>query len=94
MIPKKYFEKIRKVVEIDANPDHQWFIFGSSLRKKHFGDVDLGVIGKIDHETLSEIREAFENSTLPYKVDIVPFSKVQKRFRDNVFNSPIKWIRR
>ena len=95
MIPQKHLRQIIKAVRNhDQKASHQWFIFGSSLRKKHFGDIDLGVQGKIDNKNISALQETFENSTLPYKIDIIPFEKTSISFQQNVLNSPIKWIKR
>jgi len=69
---------------IDPN-EHQVFIFGSRAtgKARKFSDYDIGIIGKkpIAWEILSLIDEAFEESDLPFKVDIVDFSLVSDKFR-------------
>ena len=93
MIKEKYLKKIKeKVIRFNQGKNLKFFIFGSSLNKKHFGDLDLGVVGDVDNEDLYKLKEDFENSTLPYFIDIVNFNKVEKKFKENVFNNKILWI--
>lgn len=93
MIKEKYLKKIKeKVIQFNQGKDLKFFIFGSSLRKKHFGDVDLGVVGDINNKELYKLKEDFENSTLPYFIDIINFKKQEKEFKNNVFDNKILWI--
>jgi hypothetical protein len=62
------------------------------LIKEHFGDLDLGVIGKVENKELIKLKEEFTNSTLPYFVDIINFNKVSNEFKKNIFNNKILWI--
>ena len=95
MIKTKYLRQIkRKVERFNENNNLKFFIYGSSLTKDHFGDIDLGVIGEINHKTIAMLKDKFDNSTLPYSVDIVNFNKVSKEFKDNVFNNEVLWITR
>lgn len=94
MISKKYYHQIVKIILKRCPPTaERWFIFGSSLRKNHFGDIDVGVIGDIDKMRISDLREDFENSHLPYRVDIIPLSSASRSFRKNVLRSPVQWIK-
>lgn len=72
--------------------DYKTFIFGSratgqlsraSLRVRSFSDFDLGILGreKIPGHLLEKIREDLENSSIPYKIDVVDFNKVSPEFR-------------
>ena len=49
------------------------FLFGSRARGDHarFSDVDILVEGENLDATLAQVREDIEESTFPYKVDIV-----------------------
>lgn len=62
------------------------FVFGSraSGSASKFSDVDLGIKTKkqLPVGVLSDIEEAFENSDLPYGVDVVDFSKVSNKFKE------------
>lgn len=70
------------------------FIFGSSLEKEHFGDIDVGILGKIDKTELRKLKENFDESTFPYVVDIVNFETVSPTFKNNVLKNKILWIKR
>lgn len=94
MIKEKYLNLISEmIIKTSKDQNLKFFIFGSSLKKKHFGDVDLGVVGKIEKQKIRELKEDFENSTLPYFVDIINFNEVSTEFKNNVFNNDILWIK-
>jgi len=67
------------------------FLFGSFVRGAHFHDLDVGIMGA-DTETLTALRDDFEESTLPYHVDVVDFSKVTPAFKKKVFDDGILWL--
>ena len=95
MIKDKYLKKITEQVgEFSKNKDVKFFIFGSSLKKEHFGDVDLGVMGDIKNSETRKLKESFDDSTLPYSIDIVDFNKASDSFKKNVFSNKVLWIKR
>lgn len=73
---------IRKYLKGD---DYKTFIFGSRAtgQLSPFSDLDLGILGreKIPGHLLEKIREDLENSSIPYKIDVVDFNKVSPEFR-------------
>lgn len=68
------------------------FVFGSLLRKEKFYDIDIGILGNVDRGKLARLREDFEESTFPYKVDVVDFTRVNEEFRKKVFEKEIVWL--
>ena len=91
---KKPEHKIKDVLEKFLDPkDYEFFVFGSRAegRANSFSDYDIGISGKrsIPLKTLSLVREAFEESDLPFKVDIVDFSQVSKKFRDQALKEKV-----
>ena len=66
--------------------DYKTFIFGSRATGQltPFSDLDLGILGreKIPGHLLEKIREDLENSSIPYKIDLVDFNKVSPEFRN------------
>ncbi|MBU0722321.1 hypothetical protein KKA93_02605 [Patescibacteria group bacterium] len=93
MIKDKYLNIVKdKINSFNQKKNLKFFIFGSSLIKKHFGDLDLGVIGDVQDRNLIKLKEKFEDSTFPYFVDIINFNKVSDEFKKNVFNNKILWI--
>lgn len=94
MITPQYLEKISQIInQFFSHRDIRVFIFGSSVRKDHFGDCDIGLIGEIGPGDISKLKEIFEESTLPYQVDIVNFNRVSQSFRDHVLHGEIVWLK-
>ena len=66
-------------------PQYSVWAFGSRARRTHkpFSDLDIAVIGEraIPLSTLAELNEAFSESDLPWKVDIVDWSSVSETFQ-------------
>jgi len=58
------------------------FVFGSQARgdADQTSDVDLALEGNVNEVELARLREALEESTLPYTVDVVDMSKVSEQF--------------
>jgi predicted nucleotidyltransferase len=91
----KYLPKIKEVIKaFDPSFQNRYFVFGSSLRKERFNDIDIGVIGaKMSGIKVSDLKEKIEDTTIPYFIDVVDFDSAQKSFSDYVFNNePIVWI--
>ena len=74
---------------IDSN-EYKVFIFGSRATGKasKFSDYDIGIIGNkpIEWGMLSLVDEAFEESDIPFKVDVVDFSLVSDKFRETALS--------
>ncbi len=94
MIEEKYLEQIKNIIKETVGRDKEikFFIFGSSLTQNHFGDIDIGILGKIKDKQLRLLVEAFKDSTLPYVVEVIDFSKVSDEFKENVFKQEILWL--
>ncbi|TAN57911.1 nucleotidyltransferase domain-containing protein [Patescibacteria group bacterium] len=62
------------------------FVFGSRARgrARKFSDYDIGILGRrpLSSEKMALIKDAFEESNLPYRVDVVDFSTVSKKFKN------------
>lgn len=71
------------------------WIFGSRARGnfKPFSDIDLLYSLDNDHQlpqgALFQIKDAIEESRLPYKVDIVSESELAASYRDNVLSERV-----
>ncbi len=63
-------------------------LFGSRAKGNYrFGsDVDLAIMNKgVNAKTLTKLRIEFEDSSLPYKIDLVDFTKLKKQeFIDHI----------
>lgn len=95
MIKDKYLKQIKdQVSDFTKNRHVKAFIFGSSLRKEKFSDIDIGLIGDFKTRETMQLKEKIENTTFPFFVDIIDFNKVENSFKNNVLNNDILWIRR
>ncbi len=93
MLQKKYQDEIKNILIQHLSPKTRIFIFGSSISQNKFHDIDVGIIdGIIDKNRLSAIREALENSTIPYTVDVIDFNTVDEIFKNKVFKEKILWL--
>lgn len=95
MLKEKYLEWLKKDLDVFFNRENvQVFLFGTSVKKDTFADIDIGISGEITDRELQKLREQFEESNFPYFIDVVNFNKVKDSFRKNVFNSELMWIKR
>ncbi len=79
-------KKIKEIVYSFLDPKkYAVFVFGSRAtnKAKRFSDYDIGIIGEkpLPWHLLAEIKEAFEESDLPYKIEIVDFTNVSRNFK-------------
>lgn len=86
MLDKATKNDIKSVVFSFLNPKEcRVFVFGSqaSDQAKKFSDIDIGLKSSkvIPLWKLAAIEEAFEESDLPYKVDVVDFNLVSGKFK-------------
>lgn len=87
MLDKIIEKKVKEVVfSVIPSKEIKVFIFGSRAtgNASRFSDIDLGIKGSapISGVRIAEIKELFEDSNLPFKVDVVDFSRVSKKFSD------------
>ena len=91
----KYEQALHDVIrQFDPRGENRYFLFGSSVRKERFHDIDLAVVGnKASGKKLSQLRDSFYESTIPYKVDVVDFDATDEGFREYVsHHEPLIWI--
>jgi len=66
-------------------PDREVRAFGSRVsgKVKPFSDLDLAVMGSapLPDSILADLKDAFSESDLPFKVDIVDWAATQENFR-------------
>lgn len=93
---KKYYNWLKKdLLDFAKNKsDLKIFIFGSSLIKDRFGDIDVAFEGKVKNKDLYVLKEHFEESTFPYFVDLVNLNQAGETFQNHVLANKILWIKR
>ena len=66
-------------------PDREVWAFGSRAKwtAKEFSDLDIAIIGDkpLSIALTADMREAFQESALPFKVDIVDWANITPSFR-------------
>ena len=64
--------------------------FGSRINgtSKTYSDLDLAVVGngKLERRVKMLLREAFEESDLPFRVDVIDYNAVSESFREIINN--------
>jgi predicted nucleotidyltransferase len=79
-----HLETVKKILARNA-PGLEIRAFGSRVNgsAKEHSDLDLAVIGtpSKDRKILRDLRAAFEDSDLPFRVDIVDWDRISDRFR-------------
>lgn len=67
-------------------PDREVRVFGSRVtgKAKPFSDLDLAVMGDepLSLETRARLEEAFSESDLPWKVDVLDWNLTDEKFRN------------
>ena len=73
----------------------QLFLFGSRARgdAARASDIDIAILpdAPLEPGTLARIRDALEESTIPYEVEVVDLSSVDESFRRKVLAEAIAW---
>lgn len=66
-----------------------FFVFGSRItsKAKKLSDLDILYFDYIPNKIIMILEEEFENSDLPYKVDLVNYSKCDDDFKKAIGNN-------
>lgn len=75
--------------------DEEIRVFGSriSIKAKRYSDLDLVIVGKkkINPKILLKIKEDFEESDIPFRIDILDWHTISDNFR-KIINKNYKII--
>lgn len=74
------------VVAITAQYPFDFYAYGSRVKgnAKRLSDLDLVILEDLDAQQVESVREAFEESDLPIKVDVSLWSELSDEFRQQV----------
>ena len=91
-----YIDRIRQLVlSALADENVNVYLFGSWARStaRHGSDVDVAVefIGASNERKIADLREQLEESTIPYRVDIVDMSRAAETLREEIRKDGIRW---
>ena len=75
--------------------EYSVFVFGSRAGNefKAYSDLDIGVLGEktLPVDTLFKIKSLPNDSTIPYKVDLIDFRNVSDEFKRNAMKKNHVW---
>ena len=82
-------EQLKKLRELLTRhlPNTEVWAYGSRVKgtAKPWSDLDLAVIaGPQQKAAVADLREAFEESDLPFRVDLFVWDEIPETFRDNI----------
>ena len=87
-------EKHRAIVDnILKSVPYSFYVFGSRVKgtAKPFSDLDLAVEETLLMRERSLLETMFEESDLPFKVDLIELEKVDKEFVKNIKPDLVRW---
>lgn len=83
-LPAKHLETVRGIL-LKHVPGCEVYIFGSRITDsvKEYSDLDLVIIGKekLSENVLHLLIEDFQESDLPFRVDVLDWSAISKEFQ-------------
>lgn len=95
MIPILLGEIKNIMLSFLKDEDIKIVLFGSRAREDWTisSDIDIGIIpqSKFNRDKLTLLREALENTNIPYKIELVDLSLVSEAFKEEVFKRAIIW---
>jgi uncharacterized protein len=89
-------DQLRQIVFHNLSGENaRVFLFGSWARGdiQQSSDIDIAILAKeaLAQVTLSRIRDQIEQSTIPYRVDVVDLAVASPALRQAVLNEGIEW---
>ena len=85
-LPKDLEQKILKILKKYCPKDTEFILFGSFTSGKYTdkSDIDVAIKGQqpLDTAIWTKIEEAFEESDITRKVDVLDFYRVKKEFQE------------
>lgn len=89
-----YIDRIRQMVlPVLADEKANIYLFGSWARgtARHGSDVAVEFLGVPNERKIADLREQLEESTIPYRVDIVDMSRAAESLREEIRKDGIRW---
>jgi len=89
-IESKYLVLVKDIIKsILQDNNLKIFVFGSRAKgnARQYSDLDIGLRSsnyKIDLKKLSKIELSLEDTTIPYKVDVVDLNNISDSFKSHI----------
>jgi predicted nucleotidyltransferase len=82
-IEPKHLEIVKSILH---SKPQAFYVFGSRANNtaRELSDLDILVKSSISTLELSQLREEFEESNLPFKVDLVVWQEISTSFRNKI----------
>ena len=95
---REYVEKTRKMVLSGLRDENVAIGLFGSVAHGSLGrgsDIDVAIVpkGEWSRWKLSRLRDELEESTIPYKIDLVDLSVVSPEFRHSILQDIVWWRR-
>ena len=95
-IAVKSITQARSLVQEETGTlDVTVYLFGSWARGEaaSYSDIDIAVDSPhpLPRGFLSQLRERFEESTIPYRVEVVDLRRTDPAFRQRVIREGVRW---
>ena len=88
-VPERHLETVKRILAEYAG-GHEVRAFGSRVNgpAKDYSDLDLAILGngKLTRREKMLLREAFEESDLPFRVDVIDYHAVSESFQAIIDN--------
>lgn len=95
-VEKDYLSILRKhVLQKMQSENVRIYLFGSWARgtQRNSSDVDIAIEYKSEekYSKIGELRESIEESSIPYRVDVVDMRQVSKNFVKKIRKEGVVW---
>ena len=97
-LDKRHIDFIIQVLQTNIpQKEAEFYIFGSRAKEsyKEYSDIDIAVKipnEKISADTLGKILIDFNDSTLPYEVDVIDLNAIDDKFKNLIQDSLVKLL--
>jgi len=95
-VQKNYLSMLKKLILLHlGNRDIQVILFGSHAKNTthRYSDIDIALLSAdpLPLGLISQLKEKIEQSIIPYSVDIIDLSQVDRELREKVIREGIVW---
>jgi prepilin-type N-terminal cleavage/methylation domain-containing protein len=93
-VEPRHLEIIKEILSKYVS-DAKIYVFGSRAKKsaKPYSDLDIAVDlndQKLNLSILAKLTSAFEQTTIPYKIDVIDLNSISEEFKNNIKNDLIE----
>ncbi len=94
-IESKYLNLVKNMINAILQDEKlKIYVFGSRAkgRSKQYSDLDIALKSdfKINSDKLSKINIELEDTTIPYKVDVIDLNGISDSFKNSIMNDLVE----